>query len=110
LTASNAGGSSSTTKTITATAPTVRCSYKISPTRKTFSLSAGSGSVQVTAGSSCSWTAQSNASWIHIDSGETGVGKGIVSYSVDAATSSRSGTMTIAGKTFKVYQQKGLRF
>jgi PKD repeat protein len=110
LTASNAGGSSSTTKTITATAPAVKCSFKISPTRKTFSLSAGSGSVTVTTGSSCSWTAKSNASWIHIDSGETGVGKGIVSYSVDAATSSRNGTMTIAGKTFKVYQQKGLRF
>jgi PKD repeat protein len=106
LTASNAGGSSSTIKTITATAPAQNCTYKISPTTKSFSLSGGSSSVQVTAGSNCSWTAKSNASWIHLDSGASGLGNGTVSYSVDAATSTRSGTMTIAGKTLKVYQMK----
>jgi hypothetical protein len=47
----------------------------------------------------------SNVSWIKINSGSSGAGNGIVSYSVTANSgSSRTGTMTIAGQTFTATQ------
>ena len=82
--------------------------YSISPTSKSFGYSGGSGSIGVTTTSGCSWNASSNASWINITSGSSGSGNGTVSYSVSANTgSSRTGTITIAGKTFTVTQGGG---
>jgi hypothetical protein len=83
------------------------CTYSISPTSQSFAAGGGPGSnVTVTAGAGCAWTAVSNDSWIHITAGANGSGNGSVSYSVDAniSTSQRSGTLTIAGKTFTVDQ------
>jgi len=56
----------------------------------------------------CSWTAVSNnPEWIIITSGSSGIGNGRVNYEVAANTSttSRTGTMTIAGETFTVTQE-----
>jgi Tol biopolymer transport system component len=52
------------------------------------------------------WTAVSNdPDWISITAGESGAGVGIVSYTVAANTGpSRTGTITIAGRTFTVTQ------
>ena len=82
------------------------CTYSISPTSASFASGGGTGSVSVTAGAGCSWTAASNASFITITAGASGTGSGTVSYSVAAntATTSRTGTMTIAGRTFTVTQ------
>ncbi len=87
-------------------AGTPSCSYSISPTSQSSSSSGGTGSVGVTASSGCNWTATSNASWITITSGSNGGGNGTVNYSVAAnsGTTSRSGTLTIAGQTFTVTQ------
>jgi M6 family metalloprotease-like protein len=83
------------------------CTYSISPESQSFEAGGGTGSVTVTAPAECAWTATSNDSWITIDSGSSGYGNGIVQYSVPAHTStdSRTGTMTIAEKTFTVTQQ-----
>jgi uncharacterized protein (TIGR03437 family) len=80
--------------------------YKISPTSASIAADGGSGSVTVTAPSGCAWTAASNANWITITSGVPGAGNGTVQYSVAAntSTSSRTGTLTIAGQTFTVTQ------
>ncbi len=85
------------------------CVFSISPSGKSFSADSGAGSVGVTAGSGCSWTATSGAAWITIPAGSSGTGDGTVNYSVAAntGTSQRKGSMTIAGKTFKV-KQKGI--
>jgi hypothetical protein len=40
----------------------------------------------VTAGSTCDWTASSNAAWITVTSGASGSGNGTVSYSLTANT------------------------
>ncbi len=93
-------------KTFTVTQEGTACTYSISPSSRSIDASGGTGSVAVTAGSNCAWTATSNAAWITITSGAGGTGNGTVSYTVaanDAATS-RSGTMTIAEKTFTVTQ------
>ncbi|HMV85973.1 MAG TPA: BACON domain-containing carbohydrate-binding protein [Blastocatellia bacterium] len=83
-----------------------QCNYDIAPTNQDFSAAAGTGSVSVTAGSGCSWTASSNAPWLTITSGASGSGNGAVNFSVAANTTGalRTGTLTVAGKTFTVNQ------
>jgi glucose/arabinose dehydrogenase len=94
--------------TYTATYIIPQCSYSISPTSRTISSAGGTGSVSVTTSAGCQWTATSNASWITIAAGASGLGNGSVSYSVAANTGpQRAGTMTIAGKTFTLTQSSG---
>jgi C1A family cysteine protease len=82
------------------------CTFAISPTSQSFTAGAGTGSVSVTAATGCAWQASSGVSWISITSGTSGTGNGTVYYSVAAntGTSSRNGTMTIAGQTLTVTQ------
>ena len=80
------------------------CTYSISPKLKSFSSNGGTGIVNVSASSGCSWTAASNAGWITITVGADG---NVVSYAVAAnlSKSPRVGTMLIAGNTFTVKQK-----
>jgi len=96
-------------KTVSAAFTAAACSFSISPTSKSFSRSSGNGSVRVTASSGgCKWTATSNVSWITVTSGSAGTGNGTVKYSVSRnyTGNNRTGTITIAGKTFTVLQTK----
>jgi N-acetylneuraminic acid mutarotase len=81
------------------------CADSISPTGQSFEAGGGTASVDVTAGSECSWTAEANASWISIISVSSS-GSGSVSFSVAANTSTmrRTGTVVIAGRSFIVSQ------
>jgi hypothetical protein len=81
------------------------CTYAIDPTSVSVAAGGGTGSVAVTAGAGCAWTAVSNDAWILVTSGSSGSGNGSVGYSVAANTGpARSGTITIAGQTFTVNQ------
>ena len=82
------------------------CTYSISPTSASYAAAGGTGSVSVTAGAGCNWTAVSNATFITITSGSSGTGNGTVNFSVaaNAGSTSRTGTLTIAGLTFTVTQ------
>src|SRR4051812_47558598 len=83
------------------------CTPTISPTSSNLTTSAAAtGSVAVSVGTGCTWAATSNASWITITSGASGLGNGTVNYSVSAntGTTSRTGTLTVAGNTFTVTQ------
>jgi subtilisin family serine protease len=92
--------------TVTQAGSTTPCSYSISPTGQAFGSSGGTGSVGVTAGTGCGWTAVSNAAFITVTGGASGSGNGTVNYSVtaNAATTPRTGTITIAGQIFTVTQ------
>lgn len=85
------------------------CSYELDPTVGTFTSSGGAGSVKVTAGAGCAWSASTGSAWIAIDSGSTGgKGDGAVSYLVAAnAGAARIGTISIGGETFTVMQERG---
>lgn len=99
----NLGGSVSR---ITRSAP---CTFAISPTRATYDAGAASGSVTVTAGANCPWTAVSNAPWITVTGGASGSGNGTVTYDVAAYTGkpkNRNGTISIAGQTFSIKQSR----
>jgi YD repeat-containing protein len=82
------------------------CNYSINPVGQSFEAAGGSSSVSVTASSGCSWSAGSIESWITITSGGSGNGNGTVNYSLipNTSISYRTGTMTIAGKSFLVNQ------
>jgi hypothetical protein len=92
------------------------CNYSISPTGPvSVGASATNGTVTVIAGSGCSWTATTNASWLRITSGSSGTGNGTVSYTVDANTTAnaRGGALTIVGTngfTFIVNQANPVVF
>jgi hypothetical protein len=78
----------------------------INPTSQNFGAAGSNGIVNVSStGSSCGWTATSNAPWITVTSGSSGVGNGTVGFTVAANTGpQRTGTMTVAGQTFTVNQ------
>jgi Putative binding domain, N-terminal len=96
------------------------CMYSVSPVSQSFMAGGGDGSVRVNVPSlyvfsayshylppqNCGWTARSNVSWLTITSGSDGSGDGTVSFTVTAnpSPSRRTGTLTIAGKTFTVSQ------
>ena len=87
------------------------CAYSLSPTSQSVPAAGGNGTVGVTAGGGCSWTATSNAGWLTISSGSSGSGSGSVGFSAAAnAGPVRSGTLTIGGRTFTVSQAEGCTF
>ncbi|HEY3132412.1 MAG TPA: BACON domain-containing carbohydrate-binding protein [Acidobacteriota bacterium] len=92
--------------TFTITQPT-SCIYSISPEFRIHKAVIERGSVNITTTSACTWTAVSNATWIKLGSAKSGVGNGSVSYTLEANPGNRlrDGTITIAGKTFTVYQE-----
>ncbi len=88
--------------------PAASCSYSISPSSRSIGSAGGTGSVSVSAGSGCSWTARSNNAWIRVTSGASGSGPGTVRYSVNENSGgARTGSLTIAEHTFTVSQSGG---
>jgi len=84
------------------------CTFSLAPANASVGASGGTGSINVSAGTGCAWTATSNASWITITGGAGGTGNGTVSYIVQPnINSSRTGTITVGGQTFTVSQAAG---
>jgi copper-binding protein NosD/S-layer family protein len=83
-----------------------QCTVSLSPGSAAFTRNGGSGSINVAAPNGCSWTAMSNAGFITINSGGGGSGNGTINYSVvgNSTPAIRSGTISVAGATFTVYQ------
>jgi hypothetical protein len=108
----NVGGSRTGTLTVagetfTVSQAALSCSYSISPGNQKVESSAGTGTVTVSTNSACSWSASSNDSWIAVTSGASGTGNGTVTYSYTANTGGdRKGTLTVAGRTFTLEQNK----
>ena len=87
------------------------CSYILSAAGANFGATGGTGTVNVTGGNGCAWTAVSNTSWITVTSGNNGSGNGTVTFSVAANSgASGTGTITIAGQTFTVTQSAGCSY
>lgn len=87
----------------------VNCTYSISPASAALGSASQSGNVSVMASVEvCPWTAESNAGWIVVTSGSSGRGNGTVEYSCTANNTgaARNGTITIAGKTFTITQER----
>jgi hypothetical protein len=108
----NAGGARSGTlliagQTFTVNQESAPCSFGINPTGQTVGNGSGTGAtVAVTTQAGCAWTAAANDSWLTVNSPGSGVGSGSVGWTYAANPGAqRTGTMTIAGRTFTVDQQ-----
>lgn len=83
------------------------CTIGLNPTAQTFGSTGGPGSAAVTAASSCSWMARTDATWIRLASQlSMRTGSGPVDYTIDAntATTPRTGTVTVEGTTLTITQ------
>jgi hypothetical protein len=66
---------------------------------------AANGSITVSTGTGCAWTASSNVTWIRFLSTPSGSGPGTVQFAIDANTGGeREGIVTIGGKTIAFVQ------
>ena len=83
------------------------CSYTLSSSSLTFGASGGTGSVNVTTASHCTWTAISDRGWMSITSGSNGTGTGVVSVSLtpNPSEAARTGTLAIAGQSVAVREE-----
>ena len=72
------------TITIIQNAAGSNCGYAIAPGSASFSGGGGTGNLAVSTSAGCAWQATSEAQWITITAGSTGVGNGLVNYSVAA--------------------------
>ncbi|HZR23279.1 MAG TPA: BACON domain-containing carbohydrate-binding protein [Vicinamibacterales bacterium] len=105
----NAAGARSTTATIagqtfTMSQDAAPCSFSLSPASQSMGNSGGTGSIAVTTGSWCTWTATSSApSWLSVTGGASGTGSGTVTVSATANPAGpRSATVTVGGQTATV--------
>jgi hypothetical protein len=80
------------------------CAFVVSPESVTVPAAGGSGRVDVSTGGGCAWTVASSVPWITFAGAGSRTGSGDVQYQVAATSGSRTGTMTIAGRTFTVNQ------
>jgi hypothetical protein len=81
------------------------CSFGVSQTTIDAAATASNGSITVSAGPACNWTATSSAPWITITSVPSGLGSGTVAFSVAAnAGAARSGTITVGSATTTINQ------
>jgi Putative binding domain, N-terminal/Viral BACON domain len=80
-----------------------QCSYTLLPPFHQFGPAGGFGSILVIVSGPCSWTTVSNADWIELRAGASGVGNGLVQFvAAPNPGGARTGTLTIAGQTYNV--------
>ncbi len=84
------------------------CTVSIAPNSLSLGSQAGTGTIQVSAGSGCSWLATSGADWLTISAGASGTGDGQVQVAVASNTGpARQGSVTIADHTVSIAQASG---
>jgi hypothetical protein len=82
------------------------CDVQLSPATQAVPSTGMSGSVVVTAGSSCSWSATSNVGWLVVMSDPSSTGEGTVQFVANAnpVTTTRTGLIAIGNQLFTVTQ------
>ncbi|MGD0651289.1 MAG: S8 family serine peptidase, partial [Verrucomicrobiia bacterium] len=109
--AANTGATRTGTLTIAGQSVTVSqasgCTYALSAGSTNMPVSGGTGSIAVTASTSCNWSAASTApAWLHVGGTGTGTGTGVVDYTVDAnaTINARTAAIVVQGRVFTVNQ------
>lgn len=96
----------SSSQTVTAPAQ-VRCAINAQVENATFPPDGGTGALRVTTARECTWSAQSDASWLVLTSGATGQGDGLVEFRVasNEAPAAREAGITINNSRQQISQQ-----
>lgn len=84
----------------------VSCSAALDSTSRSTGRAPGSGTVTVTIPAGCPWTAVSTVPWMVVSAGSPGSGNGTITYvfAENATTTSRVGSLSIAGQSFVLTQ------
>ena len=82
------------------------CSHVVPPSGKNLGSGAVQGVFFVYAGEGCSWSAQSQVSWVSVVNGASGSGNGQVTYAVQANPNrtTRVGVILVNGQSFTITQ------
>ena len=100
------GGNGLSTASNLFTFSSLSCTYALTGTSASFPAAGGGGSVGVTTAAACAWTARSNVSWVTLGStGGTGSATVIFDVAANTASTSRTGTVTVAGAVYTISQQ-----
>ena len=82
------------------------CQIITGVTTTTFPASGGSASISVGTSSTCAWTAVSNASFLTVTQGASGMGDGTVQFALAPNTGAeRTATLTITGTAILITQR-----
>lgn len=86
--------------------PPPQCTFTASPPERSFPAAGGSGSFSLATTTSCTWSAQSGASWATLTTAASGSGSAEVRYVVlpNTSSSSRQTTVTVGGAVHRVTQ------
>jgi hypothetical protein len=85
------------------------CRFDVTPLTRVVAAASATGTFSVATLAGCSWSAVSDAEWIRIESGGSGVGPGDVTFAVTVNEGpGRSGSLTIAGATVTLTQEAAL--
>ncbi|MEK7677255.1 MAG: N-acetylmuramoyl-L-alanine amidase, partial [Verrucomicrobiota bacterium] len=83
------------------------CTYSLSPASTNPGSSSDSGSFTVTTGTSCAWSAISDATgWLHTSSSGSANGTVNYTYDLNPSPNPRTGHITVGGQTFTVTQAR----
>ena len=93
--------------TVTQDAPPVTCTYSLSPASREFQPAGGSGTVMVTTGPTCAWTAVSSAGFVTVTN-PNGTGTATINYVVGSAGMGvdRTATITVNGQVHTIRQRR----
>jgi subtilisin family serine protease len=80
------------------------CQVTIRSTTTAFTTTGGSGTITVSAGTTCPWTLTSNARWLTLRS-SSGSGPATVTFDVSSSTTARSTTVVAGSSSVSVSQQ-----
>jgi len=83
------------------------CTYVIRPSFNSLPATGGSGTFQIFAESRCAWQASTTNSFITVTSNSSGIGNGVITYSVaqNPGPLSRKGRITIGGHDYIIKQK-----
>ena len=86
--------------------PTPACAFQVAPSTTAVPSAGGTINVSVTTTSSCSWTAQTSASWLSIVSGGSGTGNGtvVISGAANPDAAPRNGAVVVAQQNLTLSQ------
>jgi hypothetical protein len=93
--------------TITQTGTDNLCAFELEPEEVTVEAMGSNNEVQVTAiAEDCPWSAVSDADWVTITDGDSGIGNGVISYTVAPNTeiTARVSTITVGGQIHTINQ------
>ncbi len=80
------------------------CQVSIRTTNTSFTTTGGTGTITVSAGTTCPWTLTSNASWLTLRT-SSGTGAATVTFDVASSTTARSTTVVTGSSSVSVSQQ-----